>query len=44
MPQRVIIRVIIDELTNEEVLAAIEKIKEALADKPRVTVELLTIR
>lgn len=44
MAKRVTIRVIIDDINDEQTLEAIKKISEALADYERVTVELSAIR
>lgn len=44
MAKRAIIRVIIDDIDDEQILAAIAKIREALAEHERVVVELSTLR
>jgi len=44
MAKRAIIRVIVDDIDDEQILAAIAKIREALAEYERVVVELSTLR
>lgn len=44
MAKRVTIRVIVDDIDDEQTLEAIKKIREALADYERVTVELAALR
>lgn len=44
MARRVTIKVIIEDIDEEEIIAQIKKIKEALADLERFTVELSSIR